>query len=82
MGYWIHLDLSGSHRKKLSFLFTRFQILQGGLFMAKRSKPSRMEPSEEPSPEDAKELARLLRIFSGRASASDWEPKEDQQQRG
>jgi hypothetical protein len=50
--------------------------------MAKRSKPSRMEPSEESSPEDAKELARLLRIFSGRASASDWEPKEDQQQRG
>jgi hypothetical protein len=49
--------------------------------MAKRSKPSRTELSEEPSPEDEKELARLLRIFSGRASVSDWEPKEDRQQR-
>jgi hypothetical protein len=35
--------------------------------MAKRSKPSRTEFGEEPSPEDEKELARLLRIFSGRA---------------
>ena len=41
--------------------------------MAKRTKLSRTELSEEPSPEDEKELERLLRIFSGRGSVSDWE---------
>jgi hypothetical protein len=48
--------------------------------MAKRPKPSRAELSEEPSPEDARELERLLRLIRGRGSAADWEPlvgKED-----
>jgi hypothetical protein len=41
--------------------------------MAKRTKLSRTELSEEPSPEDEKELERLLRILSGKGSVSDWE---------
>jgi hypothetical protein len=46
---------------------------------AKRVKSAGAEPDKS-SPEDEKELERLLRIFSGRASVSDWEPlvgKED-----
>jgi hypothetical protein len=49
-------------------------------FMKRVKSPcGRYVESDESSPEDEKELARLLRIFSGRGSVSDWEPKEEQQ---
>jgi hypothetical protein len=50
-------------------------------FMKRVKSPrGRYVESDNSSPEDEKELERLLRIFSGRGSMSDWEPlvgKED-----
>jgi hypothetical protein len=48
---------------------------------AKRVKLIGAEPDKS-SPEDERVLNRLLALLSGRGSMSDWEPKEDQQQRG
>jgi hypothetical protein len=50
--------------------------------MAKRSKPSRTELSEEQSREDERVLNRLLALLSGRSSEVDWEPLVGKEQRG
>jgi hypothetical protein len=84
MGVGIHLDDLASPAGNYLSSASHSSYFRESFMKRGKSPRDRYVESDKSSLEDEKELARLLRIFSGRASVSDWEPlvgKEDRQQR-